>query len=134
MSVPRVAAALLTASFWAAAPCHAASPAEGVAAFLLRSDEGAHSFVADGAEEGALGAAARTWAGQAGQDRVAHLAAVATPGSDGEARLVRALAKWTGEGRIAGALAAVDQSKAVERARQLSGRKIRAGFGKVVPQ
>jgi hypothetical protein len=165
MSVPRSAAALLTACLLAAAPSHAGEPApaippaDGVAAFLLRAGSDGKSFVSAGADEGALGEAARAWAARAEGRRAADLAAVATPGSSAEGRLVQALSKWTGEGRIAGpraaagfledaaeqarkllampgvrqevdaALAAVDQTGAVARAREFSGRRIRAGFG-----
>ncbi|PIR19241.1 MAG: hypothetical protein COV48_03075, partial [Elusimicrobia bacterium CG11_big_fil_rev_8_21_14_0_20_64_6] len=48
-----------------------------------------------------MGAAVRAWAGRAEQRRVASLAAVVIPGSSGEKRLVQALSKWTGTGRIA---------------------------------
>ena len=158
MPAPRIAAALVTA-FLAAAAAHAATPAEGAAAFLLRMSNGSRTFAVDAASQAGLGGAALAWAGKAAPDRVARLAAVATPGSNGEARLVKALSKWTGEGRvedargaaafledaaaqaeklaadpkiqdeISAAVAAVDQSKAIERARQFRGRRIRGSFG-----
>lgn len=104
-----LAAALLTASFLAAATAYteevppAVAPADGVAAFLLREDSGARSFVSDAANNDALVAVARSWAAKAEPHRVANLAAVATPGSSGEGRLVQALSKWTKAGRIAAA-------------------------------
>lgn len=80
-----------------------ASNADGVAAFLLRSDSGAPSFVADAANKEALEAAARAWAAKAQPGRVAGLASLAVPGSTGEGRLIQALSRWTGGGRIAAA-------------------------------
>ncbi len=107
MPPPLNAAALLTAIMLAAAPVYSAeaSPAsadaDGVAAFLLRSESGAPSFVSDAANKAALEAAARAWAAKSQPRRVAELASVAVPGSSGEARLVGALSRWTGSGRIA---------------------------------
>ncbi|MBI2385089.1 MAG: hypothetical protein HYV14_03640 [Elusimicrobia bacterium] len=106
MPSPLIAAALLTAMLSAAAPAHAgeappaASDADGVSAFLLRSDAGARSFVSDAANAEALDAAARSWAAKSDARRVSALASVARPGSSGESRLLQALSKWTGAGRI----------------------------------
>lgn len=107
MIPPLNAAALLTAMTLAAAPSYAADPpppssdADAVAVFLLRSDSGASTFVSDAANREALQAAARSWAAKSQPRRVADLAAVAVPGSAAEARLVAALSRWTGNGRIA---------------------------------
>lgn len=168
MPSPLTAAAFFAAVL-AAAPAVAgaggrppASDADRVAAFLLHGDSGARSFVADGANEAALGEAARAWSSRADKRRVVALASAAIPGSSGEGRLVRALSDWTGAGRIAAsrekdgamafleaaaeqaekllgnpafkkevdaAAAGFDQSKAVERARQMSGRGVRSGTG-----
>lgn len=107
MPSPLIAAALLTAMLLAAAPAHAgeappaASDADGVSAFLLRSDSDARSFVSEAANAAALEASARSWAAKSDPRRVSALASVAIPGSNGEGRLVQALTKWTGTGRIA---------------------------------
>ncbi|MBI2790195.1 MAG: hypothetical protein HYX59_16115 [Elusimicrobia bacterium] len=109
MPSPLIAAALLTAMLLAAAPAHsgeappAASDADGVSAFLLRADGGARRFAAETADAEALDAAARSWAAKSDARRVAALASVSRPGSNGETRLVAALTKWTGAGRIAAA-------------------------------
>lgn len=104
MSPQRFAVASFLAVFLAAAPParSQARPADPdiIAGFLLRSDAGARSFVAAGADETGLNAAARAWAA-ADPRRASGLAAVATPGSSGERRLIQALSRWTGAGRIA---------------------------------
>lgn len=107
MTPPLYAAALLTAMMLAAAPIHSAeappavSDADRVAAFLLRSESGAPSFTSEGTNEEVLKAVASSWAAKSQPRRVAELASVAVPGSSGEARLVAALSRWTGSGRIA---------------------------------
>ncbi len=109
MPSPLIAAALVTAMLLAAAPAHAgeappaATDADGVSAFLLRADGGGRTFAADGANAEALDAAARSWAAKSDARRVSALASVARPGSNGETRLLQALTKWTGAGRIAAA-------------------------------
>jgi hypothetical protein len=142
---PRVlfAAALLTASFLAAASAcageipPAASPADGVAAFLLREDSGARSFVSDAANNDALAAVARSWAAKAEPRRVANLVAVATPGSSAEGRLVQALSKWTKTGRIAaprekdGAVAFLEDA-AVQAEKLLSDPRVHAAVDEAV--
>jgi len=107
MSATRLAVAFLTASLLALSPAHAGelsppvSDSERIASFLMRIDGGSRTFVSEATNDPALGAAVRAWAGRAEQRRVASLAAVVIPGSSGEKRLVQALSKWTGTGRIA---------------------------------
>jgi len=101
----------------------AVSEADRVAAFLLRGDAGARTFVAEGADEGKLATVARAWSSKAEKRRVAALAAAAVPGSSAERRLVLALSIWTKEQRIeakneAGAAAAFLEN-AVDQAEKL---------------
>lgn len=95
-----MAAVLLTTAASAQEAPKRASEPERVAAFLTRADSGVRSFVSDNANDRALQGVALEWASEGDSRRVSNLAAFAIPGSTGERRLIAALSKWTGKGRI----------------------------------
>lgn len=155
MQLPRLASAVLLAAIAVGSRAAETGDAGKVSAFLMRGGEGARTFLIPGIDEKAVDAAAREWV-KGNEKSAATLAAVAAPGSTGEASLLAALARWNGKvardaevrdflkdaaGRAEGLISnpvvareigaqgsSADQTAAIERARRLGTRR-RAGSG-----